>query len=639
MDFQNQEEDVASLTQSKTHNLNSRETLGDLALSHALNKKTRSLLTQPARVVIVQAPSADWAELLEDAVAKVAKTAVVKVANETVVTKGVEYRVGQDALHYLQKQRSIIYVSHDPDTILDEVVRSAADGRIVIPKLSPALLRKAISHITQSRVRGVTDVMAGLPLTTIASAIRPGLTARSAVANLARAIAFKPASLAPSYTVPLLHELPITARLRAWTNQTLIDLASVKEGGLAPSALSYATFEGAPGLGKTLVAESLARTANWSFVSTSAGQWFTTGDGALGGVARNVKSFVDEVMASEPCVGFLDEIDSVPDRATMDNRGRDWWTPIVNLILVEIDRVRRSGKRVMLVAGTNHYSRLDKALVRAGRLEQRVSFVAPQNEAEVLDVLRFYLRDDLMDDDLSTICRLGLGASPAQLEGWVKEARSIARSADRAIHADDLRDQVAPDDNRSTDDIRVVAVHEVGHALVAHRLGHEVEHLSIIAEGASGGHTTSKLPSLFLTLDQVRDVVTIMLAGRAADMAIGKGAHGGAEQDLEVATRTLLAAYEKQGLKDTLLYVRATRSEPSGAIVNAVAQELEVLLERAIRIVSAERELALSLIERLISARVLSKAQVRAHLTSGLIVGPDTGHCPAHKQCYLTTNL
>lgn len=613
-DDQYDDDDAAALGALVPSTLDARAALGQEALSQALTRKSRLLLSQPARVLILQVSTADWVELIAEALPKVVGTVVIKAATEATVSNKIAHRVGKSTLRYIHSRRTIAYISQDPDAILDETVLAAADARIVIPAPTAALLRKVITRVSKGMARGVTPDMASLPLSVILSAIRPGIPARACVDNLARALAFRPVATSPVWSVPLLTDLPLTASLRRWTDQTLADMAAVKAGTLPADQLVFGVFEGQPGTGKTLVAESLARTAGWAFVSSSVGAWFTEGDGALGGVARNLKRFVDDVLASEPSVGYMDELDGLPDRASLDNDRASWWTPVVNLFLVEIDRLRKSGKGVLLLGGTNYYTRLDAALVRPARLQQRVTFLSPQNEDEVVSVLRYFLRDELAGISLYPMARMGLGASPATIEGWVKEARGAARAAGRQLQVGDLLAQISPTDDRSAADIRAVALHEVGHALVAHRLGHTVSMLSIIPEGTSGGHTRSTFPSLIPDLGLIRDTATIMLAGRAADITLGTGANAGAEADLEGATRLLLAAHERQGLGDTLVYLPAVSTRPNPATVSAVAADLSTLLNRAIAIISAERDLALELADRLIAARVLSEADVADHL-------------------------
>lgn len=591
------------------------EALAQEVLALALNRKTRALLARGSSVLIVRVPDIDWVDMIAESLPKIAPKAAIRTATERSRANKVDLPVGGDALRHLQRGRSVVFVSQDPDTILDEAVMASADASVLIAPLSPTLLRKVIRRVCQRNVRGVTAEMARLPVSVILSAIRPGLAARECADNLARAL-IKPKLPPRASSVPNQIDLPLTASLRGWTDQTLADLAAVRAGTLPADQLEFGVLEGLPGVGKTLIAESLARTAGWAFVPTSVGGWFTHGDGALGGVARNLKEFIDSVLAAEPCIGFLDEIESLPDRATMDSRERTWWTPVVTLFLVEIDRLRKSGKQVLLLGGTNYFDRLDAALVRPGRLQQRVTVLPPQTTAELVAVLRFYLGEDLTEVDLDPLARIGLGATPAAIEGWVKAARAAARAARRPLQSSDILAQVMPKDTRRPSDIRAIALHEVGHALVAHRLGHTVETVSIIPNNVSGGHTISAMGTLVPNLNHVRDLVTVMLGGRAADIVLGGGANAGAESDLESATRVLLAAHERQGMGNTLLFAPAVNARPGAATVNAVAADLQNLLERAIAILAAERNLACELADQLITARVLSGAEVAGILGS-----------------------
>ena len=602
------DDDAADLNTAPPPPLTVGAVLAHEALTSALTRKSRALLERASSVLIVKVPDIAWAELIAEAATKIANKSVIKPVADLNRAGKSEIRAGGDALRYLQHGRSVVLVCHDPEALLDETVLAAADATVVIPPATPALLRKVILRVTKQSARGVTTEMADQPLAIILSAIRPGLAARDCVANLARASVKRVVPRVSS--VPLLTALPITASLRRWTDETLAELAAVKTGNLPADQLVFAVLEGLPGTGKTLIAESLARTAGWEFVGTSVGAWFTQGDGALGGVARNLKTFIDTVLAAEPCVGFLDEIESLPDRATMDNRDRTWWTPIVTLFLVEIDRVKRSGKQVLLLGGTNFIDRLDDALIRPGRLQQRVTVLPPQTTDEVVAVLRFYLGGKLGSVDLAPLAKVGLGATPATIEGWVKSARAAARAQDRALNARDILDQILPKDDRRAADTRSIALHEAGHALVAHRLGHRVETVSIVQTGDSGGHTRSSAGTMIWDMQHIRNTATIMLAGRAADIVIGNGANSGAEGDLQAATRLLIDAYARQGLSTGLLYGPAVSTRPNPSTVSAVETELSRLLARAVGMIEADRDLALKLADRLIAARVLTGADV-----------------------------
>jgi cell division protease FtsH len=173
-----------------------------------------------------------------------------------------------------------------------------------------------------------------------------------------------------------------------------------------------------------------------------------------------------------------------------------------------------------------------------------------------------------------------------------------------------------PPDNRSPADVRTTAIHEVGHAVVAHRLGFPVHHVSILREGETGGITRTGVATLVPTLERLRDQVTVALGGRAADIAFGNGPNTGAADDLARATSLLLDAYERQGLGATLV------ASPNFGIrhpdlIKSVDDELKRLLDRAIAILEDNRSAVMELVQRLIDERVLSGADVAEVLSSG----------------------
>ena len=592
----------------------SADCLIEVALHKALTAKARKLMSRGSSAIIISVPSLEWSQMVTRRVAKLSDKISVSAVLERGGRKKEEELVGADALPMLQRGRCIVFVSHNPAGTLDPAVLAAADVIISIEEITVPLLRLVIRRVTGGIARGVTPEMAALPLTSVISAIRPGIAARECVANLDRAIVPPPQISEPE--VPLLSQLPLVPEVRRWADTTQDDLAAVADGSLSPCALTYGVLEGVPGTGKTLLARSLARTSGWSFVDSSVGSWFTTGDGALGGVARNLRSFVDQAIAAQPAVAFLDELDALPDRAGLDARGRDWWSPVVTLMLTEIDRLRASGARVLLLGATNYFGRLDAALVR--RLQQRITVRAPQSREEIVDLLKFYLKEDLPLADLMVLAHLSIGATPSRVDGFVRNARAAARGAQRALTLEDVVSQVAPEDSRRPADIRAIALHEVGHALVAHRLGHTVEMVSIVPHASIGGRVSSALPTIVPNLSDIHDMATVMLAGRAADLTLGGGANTGSESDLEAATRLLIDAYERQGLGRGLLYGPAVSKMPSTGTIKAVASDLAALLDRAVAMLQAERDLAIKFAGYLTTAKILSGDQVAAFLDAGL---------------------
>lgn len=562
--------------------------------------------------LVLVVPDADWgracAHLLSDTKGGVQCRTFLEVL------KSKSHQQDPVMIRALSKGQRLVLISPDPATMIPDVIRRAADDLVAIGTPPVEVMRKAVRRITGRIVRGlkVADY-SGLDFDLLVSCLRPEDRPADIIRRL-RDLTSAPQALGVQVpSGPLLTQLPLTTRVRAWSDQMLEELAAVKAGTLNPAVLVYGAFEGPPGTGKTLIARSLAATAGWNFVSSSVGAWFTSGDGALGGVARNVTAFVDGILASEPCIGFLDELDAIPDRQSMDNRARDWWVPIITLILTEVDRLRASGRRVLLLGASNYYHRLDSALIRPGRMQQRISVLPPSTTEEVLAVFRHYLGDQLSGADQARLAGIAIGATPAAIEGWVKSARAVARMADRALTASDLLDQMAPADDRSAADLRTTALHELGHAIVAAELGHTVERISILAGIGTGGATSTRLVSVVPTLDHLHNLVTISLGGRAADMVLGAGANAGAETDLAQATELLLAARLRQGLGDTLAAMPAVAAP---AFMKEVEADLKRLLDRAMAIVQKYRADMLRLADQLLQERIMTGDAVLAAVMS-----------------------
>jgi cell division protease FtsH len=608
------DDDTGSATETT---INSAAALAQLVLDKALGASDRKILKRGPGVFILHAPDPAWVPILADHIKTMKRSPIVKEVVELEKKKNLLNRAGQDALPYIQDGHSIAFVTHDPDALLDETILASADLVLKIPHLDLALLRRLIRKVTGASARGLTRELTELPLPVVLAAIRPGRTPRQCITSLERALLRGSLENRVSPSVPRIESLPLTKPIRDWTDDTLADLAAVKSGQLAPERLTYGVLEGPPGTGKTLIAKSLGASAGWSFVDSSVGSWFATGDGYLGGVVQNLKAFIDRTLASAPAIGFLDELDALPDRAGLDSRSREWWTPVVTMFLTEIDRVRRAGRPVLLLGASNYYARLDAALVRSGRLQQQISVLPPDTEAEALDLLNYFAGKRFERPALARIARLAIGATPAKVEAVYNDAVRLARHNGRDLSLTDLIDALTPRDTRRPDDVRAIAIHEIGHAIVAERLGHEVKSVSIVPDGITGGVTEMGSPSIVFTNDLVRELVLIALAGRAADIVAGTGPNAGAEADLANATNLLVAAYRHQGLGPSLVSHQSfAHLAPPPALLAEIDAELSGLLQKAIDIVTADRTALVELTERLVNERILTGEDIASALST-----------------------
>lgn len=162
--------------------------LGTVLLDALLDRKTRNMFEHKPRLFIVGTENTSLAEIVGNAIERRFRDVAVKVATERLRSGGAHLRIGGAELGNLQKARTLVLVSHNPDEILDEAAIASADLIVSVPPLTPALLRKVIHRVTLGAPRGVTQAMTRLDVPVIVASVRPGLTARECISNLRRAI-------------------------------------------------------------------------------------------------------------------------------------------------------------------------------------------------------------------------------------------------------------------------------------------------------------------------------------------------------------------------------------------------------------------------------------------------------------------
>jgi len=565
-----------------------------------------TLAAEPGQYVLITTPTAAWALGLARHLQNAFSAAHVRAVTE--LRKDGNRGLAAELEEFLSSGTALVVVSQDPETLLLSGVWAAADVTLDLDPPDVALVRRAIRELTEAPVPELENAdILGLDFDTLAAALRRGSTPETCIARLRRASQGRRKPGAEDKG-PRVADLPLSPEISAWSAQLLADLRQVEAGTMRPADLSYPVLEGPPGTGKTLIAGALARSAGWRLVATSMGSWFSGSDGHLGGVSKAIVEFFNEVLREPYTVGLIDEIDAIPNRAHLSPKDREWWTPVVTLVLLQIDRLRRSGKPVVLVGAANFYDHLDAALIRSGRLEHRVAVLPPRTVDDVARVFEHYLEGSVEKAAVSAAARFALGWTPADIEAAVRAARGRAAAADRAMEPADLLESVAPHDTRSEAELRMTAVHEAGHAIVSLSLGLPVESVSIVADGPSGGFTKGSVGSRVPTREELEAIVTVTLGGRAADIALGAGANAGAEQDLAMATTLMARAMDELGLYDRLTHSAAW---PHWRHADEWLEPmLQRLLKRALQIVQHHREAVLDLAEQLLGHRVLDGAAV-----------------------------
>jgi SpoVK/Ycf46/Vps4 family AAA+-type ATPase len=588
----------------------------DLSLRAAQKQCGMHIPPQTAGLVIVlRVPGDSWIDPLHEFLH--CKDRSMRIIAGKLKPRGWEMQETQ-IIEALGSGKTVCGIAADPDTQLPPLLLAAADHSVTMPMPTPGLLRKAIRLLSgHHRVPPLKPAdIAGLDLLDMAAALRPHATPQACIDRLKAASASRSVATSDD-TTPLLHELTGYGEAMDWCRDMVAEIEAFRAG--RPAEFSSAMLYSRPGLGKTQLARSLAKTAKVPLVASSVASWFQKGEGHLGDVIKQASEVFAKARACAPCILFLDELDALPDRRTMDARARDWWTSVVTLMLTLIDACRADRHGVILIGATNHLENLDQALLRPGRFDRKIE-ILPPDAAGLAGILRTHLGQDCPDADLVSLARLMPGATGAMAAAIVRDARRKARRTNRPLIKADLLAEILPADPRSPAERRHVAIHEAGHAVIALRLGYGVEAVTIRGQGTTGGATSVCLPAVSdRALIDAR--VKILLAGRAANTLFGSAPDTGASADLAEATRLLASARVSFGLADSLV-VRANPTQAADllaydhSLASTIETELTRLMIATKRLVAQNRAIIERVAKALLAVSTLD-AQTLKELVGG----------------------
>ncbi len=377
---------------------------------------------------------------------------------------------------------------------------------------------------------------------------------------------------------------------------------------------------GPPGTGKTLLARAVAGEAGVPFFSTNGAEFVEMFVGV--GAAR-VRDLFEQARKLAPAIIFIDELDALGrSRGASPMGGQDEKEQTLNQLLAEMDGFDRT-VAVVLLAATNRPEILDPALLRAGRFDRQVLVDRPERKGRV-QILSVHLKKLPLapDVDLEAIAALTPGFTGADLANLANEAavRATRRGAD-AVAMEDFSESVerivAGLEKRSRvlipKERRLVAYHEMGHALVALALPNTdpVQKISIIPRGIGALGYTMQRPAedrYLMGAAELEARMAVLMGGRAAEMMLGSDVSTGAADDLAKATdiaRGMVMRFgmdpqlgpvaldtdQGQFLNDPGAFWRPRRYSETTArdIDDAVRALLKRALERALAILRANR--------------------------------------------------
>ena len=324
-----------------------------------------------------------------------------------------------------------------------------------------------------------------------------------------------------------------------------------------------ALLVGSPGTGKTLLAKAVAGEARVPFFSISGSDFVEM---FVGVGASRVRDLFQEASKVAPAIIFIDEIDAIGRSRDSRLGGNDEREQTLNQLLAEIDGIDPS-KRVVILAATNRPGSLDKAPLRAGRFDRRIIVDRPNLEGRYQTLLVHTRNIRLAEDvDLKKIAQATAGAVGADLANLVNEAALRAvRMGRQTVNQEDLLTSfevvIAGTEKKGTvlTDIekRIVAYHEVGHALVAALQKHTqpVSKITIVPHTSGALGYTMQMPEeekYLNSRDELLVELRTMLGGRAAEQTVFGIETTGASNDIERATDLARKMVMQYGMSDRI---------------------------------------------------------------------------------------
>lgn len=510
----------------------------------------REIEIRKMMVIVIGVPAGGWADCCLEAAKALFSRAVLVSADKS--TKAGEYAVSDlDLRLAVSAGQSLVILSSNGLVRISPAVQASVDHHVQLLPPTSAMIGATIRATYGNKsVSGVPKLVGqNVPASAILAAIRPGENAARTVARLVDLDRwFTDKAAAGVSAGPTLLELHGYGEAKSWGLDLAADIAAYRAGQLKWSAIGgAAVLHGPPGCGKTYFASALARSCNMHLVTTNLGAMFNTTQGYIHDIVRQMTDAFSEARNKAPSLLFIDELDSIPDRATLHQRNRDYWTTIINHFLKLIDDSREG---VVVLGATNMIDRIDSAILRAGRLERHFEIGRPA-EADLVGMFRLHLGDDLPGANLETLARFASGSTAAEVELSVRSARATARRADRDLALDDLFDQFNREDV-SPDLLWRVCIHEAGHAVMASVFGRRVELVSAMRNGPAGARAVFAGLEGGATREDLENDVAISLAGLVAERLVLGSASTGSHADLAVATRMLAALHGSFGLGASL---------------------------------------------------------------------------------------
>ena len=318
---------------------------------------------------------------------------------------------------------------------------------------------------------------------------------------------------------------------------------------------------GPPGTGKTMLAKAVAGESNVPFFSMSGSEFVEM---FVGMGASKVRDLFKQAKEKAPCIVFIDEIDAIGQKRDGRLGGNDEREQTLNQLLTEMDGFEEN-TGVVILAATNRPESLDPALTRPGRFDRRVPVELPDLKGRE-DILKVHAKKVKTDNniDYGKVARMASGASGAELANIINEAALRAvRDGRKCVTQADLEESIEvviagyqkKNAILTDEEKKIVAYHEIGHALVAARQTDSapVQKITIVPRTSGALGYTMQVEEgnhYLMSKEELENKIATLTGGRAAEELIFNSSSTGASNDIEQATKIARAMITRYGMSD-----------------------------------------------------------------------------------------
>ena len=392
---------------------------------------------------------------------------------------------------------------------------------------------------------------------------------------------------------------------------------------------------GPPGTGKTMLAKAVAGESNVPFFSMSGSEFVEM---FVGMGASKVRDLFRQAKEKAPCIVFIDEIDAIGQKRDGRVGGNDEREQTLNQLLTEMDGFE-SNNGVIILAATNRPESLDPALTRPGRFDRRVPVELPDLKGRE-EILKVHAKKVKLDEsvDFASIARMASGASGAELANIVNEAalRAVRENRSYVTQADleesievviagyQKKNAILTDQEK-----KVVAYHEIGHALVAAKQTSSapVQKITIVPRTSGALGYTMQVEDgnhYLMSQEELENKIATLTGGRAAEELIFHSSSTGASNDIEQATKLARAMITRYGMSkdfDMVAMETVTNQYLGGDTSLSCSAETQAEIDRqVVELVKKQHEKAAKILadnkEKLMNLRITSMKEKRSRARS-----------------------